>query len=187
MEIRPATATDVQQFMEIDGTIDSSSYVHIDRSGEGVAVSWKSEQRPLREKLIAAAPLHSDDLFLAKQVVQGDEPGVVFFAAHADQPAALLLAVIDHRYSVARLVDLRVDSDFRRQGLATVMLFRLIEWARDQGVRAITIETRANNAPIAALLQKPGFQVSGLDICRHSNHDLVEEAATLFWYLEVIE
>jgi len=32
------------------------------------------------------------------------------------------------------------------------------------------------------MFEKLDFELSGIDLRRHTNHDLVKERATLFWY-----
>jgi hypothetical protein len=67
--------------------------------------------------------------------------------------------------------------------VASALLFQIIQQARESGVRAIRAETKTNNHPINALLGKLGFDLSGVDTRHDSNHDLVKESVTLFWYL----
>ena len=62
------------------------------------------------------------------------------------------------------------------------MMYQLIAESRNRELRAIAAETRTDNQPAAMLLQKCAFELSGLDTRRHTNHDLVKETATLFWY-----
>ena len=45
MEIRSATAQDLDRLIEIDGTIESTRYLFVDRSGEGLAMAWRLEER----------------------------------------------------------------------------------------------------------------------------------------------
>src|SRR5438046_75487 len=68
MHIRPATPADLERLPDIDGTIESTDYLHLERLGEGLSVGWKLEQRPLRSKLIEANPLNDEQQFLLKQV-----------------------------------------------------------------------------------------------------------------------
>ena len=81
-----------------------------------------------------------------------------------------------------RLLDVRVDYDFRRQGLGSAMVYQVIQRTRELELRAISAEARTNNFPANQFLQKLGFDLSGVDTRRHSNHDMVKESATLFWY-----
>ena len=66
--------------------------------------------------------------------------------------------------------------------LATAMIYQAIGKARESELRAVLAHTRTNNFPASRFLIKSGFDLSGLDTRRHSNHDVVKEVATLIWY-----
>ena len=183
MDIRPVRPDDLDGLLEIDGTVESGEYLHLERSGEGLAVSWRLEERPLREKRIAPNRLDDDQKFTLRQVVTGADEGFCLLGEHDGQKVALVLAQPHHVHGTLRLVDLRVDYDFRRQGIGSVLLFRAITEARERGLRAVTAETLTDNLPAARLLSKCGFDLAGLDAQRRSNHDLVKEAASLLWYV----
>jgi ribosomal protein S18 acetylase RimI-like enzyme len=117
------------------------------------------------------------------QITGGIEDGLALVAEHDDEVVALLLAQPRDLAGVLQVLDLRVDFDHRREGLATAMMFQAIQTARDAGRRAVLMETSANNFPAAQLLDKLGFHLAGLDTQRYSNHDLVKEAVTLVWYM----
>jgi ribosomal protein S18 acetylase RimI-like enzyme len=182
MEIRPAAVQDLNGLIEIDGTIESLHYLHVDRSGEGLSCQWRLEQRPLRQKLIDRNRPTDEQQFLLKQVVTGIEEGIALLAEHDDAKVALLVACHQPEVKTMTVADLRVDSDYRRQGLAMAMLFQTIAAARAAELRAVKVECRTNNVPANSLLAKAGFELAGIDTQRHSNHDLVKESATLFWY-----
>ena len=57
MQLRPATPADLDAIREIDGTIESADYLHLEQTGEGLNIAWKLDKRPLREKLIASNAL----------------------------------------------------------------------------------------------------------------------------------
>ena len=183
MQIRPMVAGDVALLDEIDGTVESSRYLHVDVSGEGLGAGWRVEERALRTKLIEANRLDDEARFLAKSIASGSDDGIALLAEHEDAPAALLLAKPRETLGVIQLLDLRVDFEQRREGLATAMVFAVIQAARDAELRAIAATTLTNNFPAAQLLSKLGFELTGLDVQRHSTHDLVKEAVTLFWHL----
>jgi ribosomal protein S18 acetylase RimI-like enzyme len=180
MELRPAISADLPGVIEIDATIESHRYLHIDRSGEGLNVHWKIEDRPLRERLITTAVLTDDHQFSYRQIVTGIDDGLAQVAEHDGQIVAAMLA--QPRLDVLKLIDLRVDFDHRREGLATAMLYHAIGVAREMQLRAVAAESPANNDPANQLLAKLGFHLAGLDSLRNSNHDLVKEAVTLLWY-----
>ena len=182
MQIRPVQASDLDALYDIDGTVESSEYLHLDRTGEGFDVTWKLGERPLREKRHLPNRLDDERRFLLKQIATGADEGVVLVAEHNDVPVALLLAQAQPAYKTLRVYDVRVDYDLRRQGLGTAMMFQVIAQAREQEFRAVTAESTTDNMPAARFLLKCGFDLAGLDAQRLSNHDLVKEAVTLTWY-----
>jgi ribosomal protein S18 acetylase RimI-like enzyme len=183
MEIRPGNAKDLDLLSDIDGTIESTRYLHLEQSaGQGLTASWRVEERPLREKVIDPNRLTDEAAFLVKQIVTGADEGLVFVAEHEGAPVAVLVGHPRPELNTLHLMDIRIDYEQRRQGIATAMLYRAIGAAREMEVRAVGAETRTNNVPASQLLAKCGFELSGVDTRRHSNHDVVKEAATLFWY-----
>jgi ribosomal protein S18 acetylase RimI-like enzyme len=182
MEIRPGNAKDLDLLPDIDGTVESTRYLHLEQSGEGLAATWRLEERPLRQKLIDPNRLADEATFLLKQIVSGADEGLVLVAEHDDAPVAVLVAHRRPERQTLHLVDLRIDYEQRRQGIATAMMYQLIAAAREMSVRAVSAETRTNNVPANQLLAKCGFELSGVDTRHDSNHDVVKEAATLFWY-----
>lgn len=182
MQIRPLRPADLT-LLDIDGTIESTQYLHVQANGEGLARAWSLDPRPLREKRIDANRVGDDLAFTLKQTVTGIEDGVALAAEHRDQVVATLLAQPNDRGDLLRLLDVRVDYDSRREGLATALIFQAIAHAREKELRALHAECQTNNHPAAGLLAKCGFELCGLDTLRHSNHDLVKEAVTLLWYL----
>ena len=182
MQIRPGTAKDLDLLPDIDGTVESTRYLHLEQAGEGLAASWRLDERPLRQKLIDPNRLEDETTFLLKQIVTGADEGLVLVAEHEDAAAAVLVAHVRPERQTLHLVDLRVDYEQRRQGIATAMLYQLIASARERELRAVSAETRTNNLVAGQLLAKCGFELSGVDTRRHSNHDVVKESATLFWY-----
>ena len=185
MTIRPATAADLTDLNEIDGTIESPSYAHVDQTVDLLNVSWRLEWRPAREKLVRSNPLSDDTAFMLRQIVSGHDEGVALTAEHDGVAVALLLAQPDPARGVMAVLDCRVDSDHRRQGLAMVMLYQLVERAKDADLRACYATTKTNNAPAARLLEKLGWDLCGLDTRRDGNHDLIKESATLLWYYAI--
>jgi GNAT superfamily N-acetyltransferase len=183
MEIRSMAANDLEALKDIDATAESSQYLHIERGGEGLAASWRMEVRPLREKRVHRHGLDDERQFVIRQIVTGAEEGFALVAEHEGRPVAAGAAILDRSAGVLRLIDLRVDYDFRRQGLASALMFQLIQQAREENLRAVMAKATADDFPALQLLGKLGFEPAGLDTHYHSNHDLVKESVTLFFYL----
>ena len=182
MQIRAAVPADLDQLFDIDGAITSINYLHVERAGEGAAQCWKLDERPLRSKLIEPNKLDDDIRFSMKQIVSDIEEGLALVAEHEGVVVASLVAQLQPANSTMRLLDLRVDHDHRGQGVGSALLFQSIQQARDLGLRAVSAQTKTNNVSAANFLLRRGFDLAGLDTHLYSNHDLVKEAVTLFWY-----
>jgi ribosomal protein S18 acetylase RimI-like enzyme len=182
MQIRAATLADLAGLAEIDGTVNSSRYLHLEQSGEGLAVTWRIEERAAREKLIEPNRLSDEASFAYKQITNGADEGAAVVIEMNESLAAALAARVEPQRGTLHIVDLRVDYDLRRQGLGTALVYQIIQAARERELRAVSTETRTNNQPAAALLAKCGFELSGVDMRRHTNHDMVKESATVLWY-----
>jgi N-acetylglutamate synthase-like GNAT family acetyltransferase len=117
-----------------------------------------------------------------KQIVNGIEEGMMLVAEHEGVVVASLVAQPQPANSTLRLLDLRVDHDQRGQGLGSALLFQSIQQARELELRAMAAQTKTNNVSAANFLLKRGFDLAGLDTHLQSNHDLVKESVTLFWY-----
>jgi RimJ/RimL family protein N-acetyltransferase len=182
MQIRPAIPPDLDRLVDLDGTIESLEYLHLERGGEGLAARWALEPRPLREKKIDPNVVDEDARFALKQTLTGVEEGIVLVAEHDDQLVGLALAQPDPVAKTLRIADLRVDYDLRREGLGSAMLFQLIAHARQIEARAVAARTLTDNVPAARFLAKAGFELAGVDTHFRTNHDLVKESVALFWY-----
>ncbi|MBV8781577.1 MAG: GNAT family N-acetyltransferase [Phycisphaerae bacterium] len=182
MLIRAATHADIDAINEVDATIESSEYLHVEKAGEGLQFSVNISPRPLRERLVQANRLGDDSTFAYRQIIDGFNEGICLAAEHDEMVVGSIIGIVRPDLNVLHVIDIRVDSDHRREGLATAMLFKLTQWARDGQRRALYAEAIANNMPANQLLMKCGFDLSGLDIRRTSNHDLAREITTLFWY-----
>lgn len=188
MDTRPLLPPDLDRLRDIDATADLARYLHVDQSpadADELSVSWSVRERPLRERRSEPNTLSDDVLFTARQVASGIEDGVAVVTEYDGQLLAFMLATPDPAFGLLRLHDLRVDYDYRRQGIGTALAYQLLQIARETEVRAVAAETRSDNLPAARFLAKLGFKLSGVDTARHSNHDLVKERATLVWYASV--
>ena len=90
MEIRPVQPADLNDLTEIDGTVESPDYLHLEKSGEGLSVTWKLSERQLREKRVERNRLSDDAAFAS------------FFAGEDDNVVTLFDTCECHRTSGAR-------------------------------------------------------------------------------------
>lgn len=82
---------------------------------------------------------------------------------------------------LALLEDIRVESKYRRTGIATKLMDAAINWAREAKKRGIMIETQDTNAPACFFYQQYGFTLGGVDRMQYRGTENPSETA-LFWY-----
>jgi [ribosomal protein S18]-alanine N-acetyltransferase len=97
---------------------------------------------------------------------------LAMFVLELSKPSGICLAamlegrlsgyLICSRYDrVWHIMNVAVDPDVRRQGLATALLTRLLERVDDEDAR-YTLEVRRSNGPAIELYERFGFLVAGL-------------------------
>jgi [ribosomal protein S18]-alanine N-acetyltransferase len=96
---------------------------------------------------------------LAMFVLELSKPGGVCLAARRD--GTLVGYLICSRYdTVWHVMNVAVDPDLRRTGIATTLLLELLERVGDDDAR-FTLEVRTSNHPAIALYERFGFRAAG--------------------------
>jgi ribosomal-protein-alanine N-acetyltransferase len=96
---------------------------------------------------------------LAMFVLELSKPGGICLAARRD--GALVGYLICSRYdTVWHVMNVAVDPDLRRTGIATTLLLQLLERVGDGSAR-FTLEVRTSNAPAISLYERFGFRSAG--------------------------
>lgn len=70
------------------------------------------------------------------------------------------------------VTELWVSGRLRRQGIGTRLMDLAKEKAREQGRRAIILETQSCNTAAIAFYRRQGFQLIGYDTCCYTNNDV---------------
>lgn len=183
MELRAGAPRDIDRLDEIDGTIHSQAYLHVEPRRDGLAFGFAGDPRPLRQRRVDPNRLDDDTRFVYRQVVEQVDEGLVLVVEHGDVLIASIAAAPRPALGICELVDLRVDFDHRREGMGTALLLAAVNQARIDERRAFAVTSRTDNEPANRMLLKLGFELSGLDLRRRTNHDLVRESVALLWYL----
>ena len=96
---------------------------------------------------------------LAMFVLELSKPGGICLAARRD--GVLVGYLICSRYdTVWHVMNVAVDPDLRRTGIATTLLLQLLERVGDSAAR-FTLEVRTSNAPAISLYERFGFRSAG--------------------------
>jgi [ribosomal protein S18]-alanine N-acetyltransferase len=97
---------------------------------------------------------------LAMFVLELSKPGGVCLAARRD--GVLVGYLICSRYdTVWHVMNVAVDPNVRRVGVATTLLLELLERVGDDSAR-FTLEVRTSNAAAIALYERFGFRAAGM-------------------------
>ena len=68
------------------------------------------------------------------------------------------------------MMNIAVHPDYRRRGLAEMLVAELVTALKNAGNTCLTLEVRASNAPAIALYEKTGFSQIGLRKNYYLNH-----------------
>ena len=76
------------------------------------------------------------------------------------------------------ITNVAVEPEFRRRGIGRLMLDKVLEEARQLGIRDITLEVRESNAGAIKLYEKAGFVGEGV---RPNFYEHPTEGALIMW------
>jgi streptothricin acetyltransferase len=82
----------------------------------------------------------------------------------------------------AYVEDLVVDVKFRRRGIGRALLERAVQWAKDQHLSGVMLETQDNNVAACRLYQQSGFALGGFDRFLYHGQQPDTDEVALFWY-----
>ena len=76
-------------------------------------------------------------------------------------PVGYICVVDDRSSGAARVTDLVVAPEHRRQGIASALLTAVQAWALERGARRLVLEMQSKNQPCIRLAQKFGYEFCG--------------------------
>lgn len=180
--LRPLTADDIPNLPQIRPTYQSNTILTLERSGEGIEVGWQFIEQRL------AKPYDKGILYNFNEGAQKEilarllRPDVTYLrvAESNGQLVGIADAEILPWNNTVFLWNLMIDIAYRGQGLGRRLWHRVVEFARDAEVRAITIETQNTNVPACKFYLRMGCQLTGFNEALYSNDNPNREIA-LFW------
>ena len=185
--IRSLTLADVPRLAEIDGEFESDRFLDVEKTVDGLEVTWRLVERPL------VPPFRSTDYGLdendLEEIRARLRAGDGLYLAAEDTQTRRLVALLDvererwHR--AARLWNIHIDRAYRRRGLGRELVNRTLAWAREQGLRGLVLETQTNNLPACHFYQSLGFKLCGIDDHFYSNDDMGVNEVAIFWWYEL--
>jgi len=185
-KIREMTVEDLPRLSEIDPNFVGDSILEVQKDGRGMEVTWTLVERRLSEPFDKGRryDLKESDIEDVRRRLEQDK-GLYLVAQDGGRIIGMLDLELEAWNNTAWLWYLLVDKAYRGRGVGRRMFERAIEYARRQGVRAITIETQSNNVPACRFYAAMGCELAGLNDLFYSNEDLEVGEVALFWACRV--
>ena len=99
-------------------------------------------------------------------------------ACHAETHELLGYLIISRYVDAWHVMNVAVEPEYRRRGIATALLDRLFELTADDGRRGYTLEVRVSNAGAIKLYEELGFRARGV---RRGYYTDNREDALIMW------
>ncbi len=111
------------------------------------------------------------------------DPDRAMFFAYLDGRLAGQVSLHRHWNRFAWVEDLVVEPEYRRQGVGRALMERAVDWAKENGLPGIMLETQDIRVAACRFYERFGFVLAGFDhlLYRAFPEDAGEIA--LFWYL----
>ncbi len=172
VHIRSARMGDWERALEVKTHFETRSTWQVEeRSGEEM---WGAILRPTRlprlQKL--ELPRFPDDI----QLRLWESRDAFWIAAEGSRVLGYLGLLVEAERFVARITDLAVDVERRREGIGTALVAQAESWAIRQELRQLTIACPLKAEPAIAFLRRLGFVPAGFQ----DAHWPQQEAAFIF-------
>ena len=93
--------------------------------------------------------------------------------------------MLSGRYDLAVLWDIRVDDDYKGQGVGQRLFDMAIAWSRSQGLVQMKIECQNNNVPACNFYHKQGAVLAAIDEYAYYNEPEYRHEAQFIWMLDL--
>jgi ribosomal protein S18 acetylase RimI-like enzyme len=89
---------------------------------------------------------------------------------------------LEDRKDISALWDIRLNPEFRNQGIGSKLFRKAVEWSRNKGCNQMKIETQNINVPACRFYAKQGCRLGEINF--HAYQELPEETM-LVWYKSI--
>jgi len=185
MQYRSVTPAYIPRLQEIKAEYVSDRYLRLIKTGEKFEVGFKLRVEKLEQ------PFRSQGYGIIrerdKEEIRSrmDAQALQLVVEQDGRLIGFLDVEIEPWRRVAKVWNLLVDEECRRQGTGTELMRRAKQFARDNDCRAIAVETQTTNWPALNFYLTMGFQICAVDDHFYTNHDLERKEVALFLYHEL--
>ncbi len=104
----------------------------------------------------------------------------VILLAFLDQQCIGQIRIIKDFTRFGYIENIAVKKNFRKLGLGQRLLAEAEDWAKQNQLIGLSLETQDDNLGACRFYIKHGFKLGGVDVYRHLFNDNIDKA--LFWY-----
>ncbi len=180
--IRSLTEADIPRLAEIRPGFVSGTALRVECLGSGLEAGWRLVECPLPEPFDKGHAYDFDaneQAAIRRRLRRGN--GLYLVVEWRGRIAGLLEVTPQEWNSTAWVWNLMLDRAIRRQGIGRELFARAVNWARQQGYRALVFETQTNNVPACKFYLALGCRLDGLRETLYHNDDLARGEVALFW------
>ncbi len=167
MDIRSGTLADLNACLALDATFETEYVCQMEeRAGNGnIVVGFRLTRLP--------RPMKVSGLVAADEIAQHFLSGGALFVAEADGALCGFVDVTESAWNQAALINnLAVAPAYRRRGIGAQLVRAAVEWARQQKLRVVLLDTPTKAHPAIGLYQKLGFTFCGFNDQFYPNRDI---------------
>ncbi len=170
IQIRPATASDLNSLVGMDHSIESEYVWQLDlRRESGQMIATFREVR-LPRPITLAYP--NSPFLLPEEWTQK----ALLLVALAEQDPIGYLGAVDRPASMAWITDLVVVPAWRRRGVASALLAAAQAWGLSRSHRRLFLEMQSKNHAAIRFAQKHGYE-----FCGYNDHYYLTQEVALFF------
>jgi len=167
LKIRIAVATDIKAIMEFDHTVKTDYVWQFDMKTSEDQISALFREIRLPRSVLIQYPK------ILTTLVDDWNRGSVMFVALYEDTLCGYLRITENATPVNSLItDLVVSTPYRRQAVATNLIFTSLKWSAERGKTRINIETTSKNHPSINLFKKLGFYFCGYNDQYYDSNDV---------------
>lgn len=167
IQIRPCVATDLIRLMGIDHSVISESVWQLELRKDAGQVSTTFREVRLPRAIQVQYP--HDHFSLADDWVNRS---MMFTAVANNSPVGYISLLERGKASTVWVLDLAIDVQIRRRGVATALLTAGLNWTESRAHRRLILEMQSKNIAAIRLAQKSGFEFCGYNDQYYLNKDV---------------
>lgn len=182
IHIRPLTLPDIPNLPDIRPTYQTETILQLVQRGTGIRSGWALVE--------VNTPYDKGGLYDFIPAVQADirarfsDADQTFQRIAEDTQRGCLVGLLDVHIqtwnNTAFIWNLMIDHAYRRQGLGRRLWGEAVRFARQRGVRALTLETQNTNLAACRFYEAMGCALVGFNTLYYTNNPTKGEFA-LFW------